>query len=294
MKAAFKKELMYFSRTLRMFGVIFAILIFALFDPIMYKGMVVFIGYVSEQFADGVPLADGARVNVTEQLSGDDDPSGIANPFAGLDEIYGLIGAEETAAATVGDFTSTSTLIILLILMQPSGGEQKKRSTIIPQCAGLTSIRYITPKFVIYPLTAFLSGLVAMPLCAGVSVLLFGGAIPFMSALASGATVGLYLAFLVVVELTIGISSARPGFAAIFTILGSSLLPTILALFRADRFHPFALPPLASELITGDASALNLAVSAAVTVVIGVILYFTTLLILNAKRIDNSGNEAVL
>ena len=37
--SALKKEFMYFSRTFRMFGVIFSIMIFALADPVMIKGV---------------------------------------------------------------------------------------------------------------------------------------------------------------------------------------------------------------------------------------------------------------
>ena len=288
MKFAFKKELMYFSRTFRMFGVIFAILIISLFDPLMYKGMMVFMDIMGEQLEQSgfTMTADAGTL-----ASADVD---AANPFAGLTELYESLRAPEIASAAVADFTSTSALIIFLVLMQPSGGEQKKRSTILPLCAGLTPIRYIVPKFVIYPLTALLSSLIALPLCAGFSVFLFGGEISFANSLAAGAVVGLYLAFLIVIELTIGICTARPGLAAIFTILGSQLLPTVLALFRINRFNPFVLPELAGEFLSGEVGALNLWVSVMVTVVIGVILFFTTLLTQTARRIDNSGNEPVL
>lgn len=292
MKFAFKKELMYFSRTFRMFGVIFAILIISLFDPLMYKGMTVFVSFMGEQLEQsGFTAADIAGTNAGTAVGTE---PGTVNPFEGLNELYDAIRAPDAASAAVGDFTQTSALIIFLVLMQPSGGEQKKRSTILPLCAGLTPLRYIAPKFVIYPLTAFLSSLAALPLCAGISVLLFGGEIAFGSALAAGAMVGLYLAFLIVIELTLGICTARPGLAAIFTILGSSLLPTVLALFGINRFNPFVLPELAGGFLTEKVGALDLWVSVGVTVVIGAILFFTTLLTQTARRIDNSGNEPIL
>lgn len=288
MKFAFKKELMYFSRTFRMFGVIFAILIISLFDPLVYKGMMVFMDIMGEQLEQsGFTMTADAGALASAEVD-------ASNPFAGLTELYASLRAPEIASAAVADFTSTSALIIFLVLMQPSGGEQKKRSTILPLCAGLTPIRYIVPKFVIYPLTAFLSSLIALPLCAGVSVFLFGGEISFLNSLAAGAMVGLYLAFLIVIELTLGICTARPGLAAIFTILGSQLLPTVLALFRINRFNPFVLPDLAGGFLSGEAGTLNLWVSVMVTVVVGVILFFTTLLTQTARRIDNSGNEPVL
>ncbi len=288
MKFAFKKELMFFSRTFRMFGVIFAILIISLFDPLVYKGMMVFMDIMGEQLEQsGFTMTADAGTLASADAGGE-------NPFAGLTELYESLRAPEIASAAVSDFTSTSALIIFLVLMQPSGGEQKKRSTIIPLCAGLTPIRYIVPKFVIYPLTAFLSSLIALPLCAGVSVFLFGGEISFLNSLAAGAMVGLYLAFLIVIELTLGICTARPGLAAIFTILGSQLLPTVLALFRINRFNPFVLPELASGFLNNEVGPLNLWVSVMVTVVVGVILFFTTLLTQTARRIDNSGNEPVL
>lgn len=271
-----------------MFGVIFAIMIISLFDPLVYKGMTIFVNLMGEQLEQSgfTMTADAGTL-----ASADGDAT---NPFAGLTELYESFRAPEIASAAVADFTSTSALIIFLVLMQPSGGEQKKRSTIIPLCAGLTPIRYIVPKFVIYPLTAFLSSLIALPLCAGVSVFLFGGEISFANSLAAGAVVGLYLAFLIVIELTLGICTARPGLAAIFTILGSQLLPTVLGLFRINRFNPFVLPDLASGFLNNEVGTLNLWVSVMVTVVVGVILFFTTLLTQTARRIDNSGNEPVL
>lgn len=271
-----------------MFGVIFAILIISLFDPLVYKGMMVFMDMMGEQLEQsGFTMTADAGTLASADVGGE-------NPFAGLTELYASLRAPEIASAAVSDFTSTSALIIFLVLMQPSGGEQKKRSTIIPLCAGLTPIRYIVPKFVIYPLTAFLSSLIALPLCAGVSVFLFGGEISFVNSLAAGAVVGLYLAFLIVIEMTLGICTARPGLAAIFTILGSQLLPTVLALFRINRFNPFVLPELASGFLSNEVGTLNLWVSVMVTVVVGVILFFTTLLTQTARRIDNSGNEPVL
>lgn len=271
-----------------MFGVIFAIMIISLFDPLVYKGMTIFVNLMGEQLEQSgfTMTADAGTL-----ASADGDAT---NPFAGLTELYESFRAPEIASAAVADFTSTSALIIFLVLMQPSGGEQKKRSTIIPLCAGLTPIRYIVPKFVIYPLTAFLSSLIALPFCAGVSVFLFGGEISFANSLAAGAVVGLYLAFLIVIELTLGICTARPGLAAIFTILGSQLLPTVLGLFRINRFNPFVLPDLASGFLNNEVGTLNLWVSVMVTVVVGVILFFTTLLTQTARRIDNSGNEPVL
>lgn len=277
--SAFKKEFMFFTRTMRMFGVIFSIMIFSIADPVMIKGM-------------GTLMS--SMVNTIEEQSEATGYEVFSEEDLAVFEIFDQIDAPTMAAMAVGDFTSTAVLIVLLILIAPSGSEQKKRSIIIPRCAGLTPKMYVTPKFILYPATAFLSGFFGMFICSGVSCLLFGGSIEFTSILLSAVSVGLYIAFVIVLQFTIGICSERPGVAVISVLATTAIVPTMLSYFRVDKFNPFALPSIASEAFVSEIDPVNVGVSLIVTVILTLILYFTTLFVLTARQIDNSGNEAIL
>ena len=277
--SAFKKEFMFFTRTMRMFGVILSIMIFSVADPVMLKGM----GALMNTMVD--TIEEQSEATGYEIFSEEDKA---------VFEIFDQIDASTAAAMAAGDFTSTAVIIVLLILMAPSGSEQKKRSIIIPRCAGLTPKMYVTPKFILYPVTAFLSGFLGMFICAGVSSILFEGSFEFTSILLSAVSVGLYIAFVIVLQLTIGICSERPGVAVISVLAATAIIPTMLSYFRVDKFNPFALPSIASEAFVAEIDPVNVGVSLIVTVILTLILYFTTLFVLTARQIDNSGNEAIL
>ncbi len=294
--SALKKEFMYFSRTFRLFGVIFSIMIFALADPVMIKGMGMLMDYVVEIAEEQSEAAIAAGEE--DAVMFDEEDTAALSVFSDMD-------ASSMMAMSVGDFTSTAVLIVLLIMMGPSGSEQKKRSIIIPRCAGLTPNMYVTPKFVLYPLTGFLSGFLAMFACAGVTSLMFEGAIDTGMLALAAVSVGLYIAFTMILELTLGICTERPGVSVITVLAATSIVPTLLSAFRIDKFNPFALPSIAQNAFLSDATVMgvsgsaeldmtNVVVSLIITVILSLILYFTTLFVLTARQIENEGNEAVL
>lgn len=286
--SALKKEFMYFSRTFRMFGVIFSILIFAVVDPVLIKGMGVMMSAMGDMVEE--------QAAQTEEIEVDDETMEVFDMFESMD-------ASAMMSMSIGDFTSTAVLIVLLIMMGPSGSEQKKRSIIIPRCAGLTPKMYVTPKFIIYPLTAFLSGFLGMFICAGITLLVFDGAIDITMLALAAVSVGLYIAFVIILQLTLGICTERPGVAVISVLASVSLIPSLLSSFKVDKFNPFALPSIAMDAFgagsefmgnTSDLDPLNVGVSLLVTLILSLILYFTTLFVLTARQIENEGNEAVL
>lgn len=286
--SALKKEFMYFSRTFRMFGVIFSILIFAVVDPVLIKGMGVMMSAMGDMVEE--------QAAQTEEVEIDDETMEVFDMFESMD-------ASAMMSMSIGDFTSTAVLIVLLIMMGPSGSEQKKRSIIIPRCAGLTPKMYVTPKFIIYPLTAFLSGFLGMFICAGITLLVFDGAIDITMLALAAVSVGLYIAFVIILQLTLGICTERPGVAVISVLASVSLIPSLLSSFKVDKFNPFALPSIAMDAFgagsefmgnTSDLDPLNVGVSLLVTLILSLILYFTTLFVLTARQIENEGNEAVL
>lgn len=297
LSSALKKEFMYFSRTFRMFGVIFAIVIFAFADPVMIKGM----GFLMNSLIDVAEEQSEAAI-----AAGDEESVIFSEEDRAALSVFSDLDASGMMSMSIGDFTSTAVLIVLLIMMGPSGSEQKKRSIIIPRCAGLTPNMYVTPKFIIYPLTGFLTGFLSMFICAGVTSLLFEGAIDMGMLALAAVSVGLYISFVMILELTIGICSEKPGVSVITVLAATTLVPTLLSSFRIDKFNPFALPTIAmNSFLTSDATVFgvqgsaeldmtNVVVSLIITVVLSLILYFTTLFVLTARQIENEGNEAVL
>lgn len=309
LKNGLKKEFMLFSRTGKLIGVILVILIFSVMDPIMFKGMGAMVGAM----ANSIPEGSGAEL--TEYMQTVKDMASMFDSFS----------ASYLVATSIAEVTGLGLIILMFILMSAAGGEQKKRSVIIPQCAGLTPAGYIAPKFLIYPLSALLLSVLGVYLSAGVSSLLFGGSLDMGKISLAALCLGVYMAFISVLQLTIGICTGKPGVSVIIVIIATSIIPMILSSFRVDRFNPFALTGIASnaaisaggeaagavsEGATGsfasisammeslsasaEVDGLNTAVSVGVTVVISVILYFMTLFILTARQVKNEGNEPVL
>ena len=311
LKNGLKKEFMLFSRTGKLIGVILVILIFSVMDPIMFKGMGAMVGAM----ANSIPEGSGAEL--TEYMQTVKDMASMFDSFS----------ASYLVATSIAEVTGLGLIILMFILMSAAGGEQKKRSVIIPQCAGLTPAGYIAPKFLIYPLSALLLSVLGVYLSAGVSSLLFGGSLDMGKISLAALCLGVYMAFISVLQLTIGICTGKPGVSVIVVIIAASIIPVILSSLRVDRFNPFALTGIASNAAIsagGEAEAvgavseaaggsftsisammeslsasaevdgLNLAVSVGVTVVISVILYFMTLFVLTARQVKNEGNEPVL
>ncbi len=309
LKNGLKKEFMLFSRTGKLIGVILVILIFSIMDPIMFKGMGAMVGAM----ANSIPAESGAEL--TEYMKTVQDMASMFDSFS----------ASYLVATSIAEVTGLGLIILMFILMSAAGGEQKKRSIIIPQCAGLTPTGYIAPKFLIYPLTALILSVLGVYLSSGVSSLLFGGSLDMGKISLAALCLGVYMAFISVLQLSIGICTGKPGVAVIIVIIATSLIPVILSSLRVDRFNPFALTGIAtnaamaaggeaagavSEAAGGsfasvtsimeslsasaEVDGFNMAVSIGVTVVISVILYFMTLFVLTARQVKNEGNEPVL
>lgn len=308
LKNGLKKEFMLFSRTGKLIGVILVILIFSIMDPIMFKAM----GAIVGTMANSIPADSGAELTEYMQTVKD-----MASMFDSFSASY-LVGT------SIAEVTGLGIIILMFILMSAAGGEQKKRSIIIPQCAGLTPAGYIAPKFIIYPLTALILSVLGVYLSSGVSGLLFGGTLDMGKITLAAFCLGVYIAFISVLQLSIGICTGKPGVAVIVVIIATSIIPMVLSSFRVDRFNPFALTGVATNAAisaggsvegaagtatgsfasisammeslsaSAEVDGFNAAVSAGVTIVISVILYFMTLFVLTARQVKNEGDEPVL
>jgi len=274
-KASFKKEFLAFFRTHTFLIITCVIIGLAIFSPLLIAGMSAFMDAFSDVY-------DEMGMDVTDMTD-----------FLVSSASTGMIFSIEAV-------TGTSLIVVLLLLNKVAGGEQKKRANIIPMSAGLCSFAYIFPKFIIYPLTAFILSFGAVvaswPLCVWLfeaNDVTIGGV---MLAAALSAT-GVML--FVCCHLALGTATGRAGMSAAICIGVSLLLPVVFASVSLDyMFNPFAMGSLASTAvmsieITNSFLADNL-ISIAFAIGIMIITYLVALFAQNARRIDNSGDEVEL
>ncbi len=292
MKSGLKKEFMYLSRTKRLLGVILTFFIVALSVPFMMKiaqPLIELADLTDSKTGMSDGLAEQSGLGITVNIGG--------NSYEDMTLIEALRlfkNSSVVAAMGTNDIAGTAVLVIMFIFMAPCGSERKKRSVIIPRCAGLSAKLYASPKFVLYPALVFACAFCGVLLTAGVSVAFFGGEIAIGNLLLAALSVAVYDAFVIVLQLTIGVCTGRPGIGVICTLIAVSFIPQVLQAMRVDRFNPFALPSAAVSVLAGEPEMLNNWVSLGVTAVLGAILYFTTLFALSATETDNSGGEPVL
>lgn len=296
LKTGLKKEMMFLGRTGKLAGIIIAMLVFAFLDGLMLKATGAMMSSMSTTMQQQVDSIAENSEN-SEEIN---DLTDITNSMSTMTSMFDSMNAPTILYSTIADISGLGMLITLLVIKSACGGEQKKRSIIIPRCAGLTPKMYILPKFILYPLMVFVLSVIAVFIASGMSQLLFEGSILFENVLVAGVTLGVYLAFVMTVMLTLGISTEKPGISVIIVLVAINIIPSLLSAYRVDRFNPFALPTLVSEAVMSENGAfasmdmLNFWVSVGTTLVISVVLYFVTLLALNSREVRNEGNEPVL
>ncbi len=279
-KAGIKKEIIYFSKTFRMFGVLIAMIALAALSPLMLK--------VSEIIFDSLPdiessmqAAGGEDGNIAEFDLYEEDA---------LAEMQDMITMDFAYISAISGITGNAILVLLLCMMGTAGGEQKKKSVIIPKCSGLKVTDYVTAKFIVYPVFTFLSTAVISVLSYFLCKLLFGASLEISVVIRYVLSASLYMVFLVSLMLFTGISTGKAGISATLIYVGTVIIPTILSLFKINKYNPFAL----QHYFTGFAdlstrtSKLELALNVLITIALIIIFYILTIVILNARQIDNS------
>lgn len=291
LKYSFKKEFAHFIRGFKLLGIALAIFGFALFCPVMFKTA----GDILEQMNDATTPEFGMAMIAADEApiaEADSDDLGLGDMAA----IYG--SATSVFSISLVNLATYSTLVIMLIMMKPAGGEQKKRAMIVPLCCGLEYKNYLTPKFVIYPLSvfamSFLGGLMTGGLC---SSMFANDNIPAGTLALASLMIAVYIAFVITVYLAVGLCSSRPGVMVGVVFLGQMILPSLFAGMGLTDYQPFALLNLISALSSPEYSNIlsentaNILVSMGISIVIGILLYFVTLAVLNSKRIDNQDDQ---
>ena len=280
-KAGIKKEIIYFSKTFRMFGVLIAMIALAALSPLMLK--------VSEIIFDSLPdiessmqaAAGGEDGNIAEFDLYEEDA---------LAEMQDMITMDFAYISAISGITGNAILVLLLCMMGTAGGEQKKKSVIIPKCSGLKVTDYVTAKFIVYPVFTFLSTAIISVLSYFLCKLLFGASLEISVVIRYVLSASLYMVFLVSLMLFTGISTGKAGISATLIYVGTVIIPTILSLFKINKYNPFAL----QHYFTGFAdlstrtSKLELALNVLITIALIIIFYILTIVILNARQINNS------
>jgi len=271
-KASFKKEWLSFFRTHSFLTIACVIIGISILSPLIIAGM----GALMDAMSD-----------IYDELGA--DVSGMT----------ALLGAASSTGveSSVDSITGVGLIVTLLLLNRAAGGEQKKRSVIIPKSAGLRSFAYIFPKFIIYPLSAFVFAVVAVFASWIVSIPLFEiNDVSFSSALLAGILSGVSIMLFICFHLTLGTATGKAGMSAAICITVSIILPGVLSLIGTDyMYNPFTLDIMAYFSVTAGALSEMNFVDTLVSVIFALaimgILFFIALFAQNARKIDNSGNE---
>lgn len=293
LKTGIKKEMMFFTRSFRLWGIILAAVMFAVVSPLLMRLSLFMMSAIEDATLDPGKNDPSISENVNDMKT---DMS--VNLSVSPDMDFGSMTDEEYMAplsivGAMGDLTSTLMLVTMLVTMYSAGGELKKRSMIIPQNAGLTPKLYILPKFIVYPLAMALIGFCGVWISYGTTSLVFSGVDIAPKAVAiTSLSVAVFDAFMTTVYFTLGLCTSKAGLSVVILYGGNVILTALFSALGADKFHPFTLTSQAQTALMGEKTdSLNLWGSIGVTVLIMILCYFVTLFVFSAKKIDNRGRE---
>lgn len=283
----FRKEMMFFTRGGRMLAILLVMFSLAVVSPLMFGMMQGMIEVISEM---------SPSEEYTEMMS-----------------MFTSFSASDITMYNVEYIAGIGAIVVLFVFKGAAGAEQKLRSVVIPQCAGLSAVDYVLPKYLIYPLFIFVVAVLSIYAGSGAALLFFEGPLDWGYITTAAMCTGVFLAFSTAVQFCVGLCTGKSGLAIVICIAMQTFLPTVLQTLRVDRFNPFALYSIAmsaamasgesgNALMTAvetasssnDLSTLNIAVSTGTAVVISVLLYFVTVFVLHTKEVHNEGNEPVL
>lgn len=291
LKYSFKKESAQLFRTFKFWGIVLAIFGFAISNPFMYKVT----GLLFKQLNSNQPTVT-ASVQISEQGGSDNALDDLLGGM-GIGEMTEMYSrADSTFSMSMISCTTYSLLIILLVMMSVAGGEQKKRAMIVPMCSGLKFANYLIPKFVIYPLTVFVLTFLGELTAGGLCNALFEvGRVSFGMIALGSLFMAIYLSFIVVVYLSLGICTSRPGIMAGSVFLGQLFLSSMLEGMGLRDYQPFTLTSVVGSMYSPgydlSEDTASILVSIGLSVVIGVLMFVLALAVLKAKKIDNQEEE---
>ncbi len=289
LKVGIKKEMMFFSRSFRLMGVLIASVAFAILSPLLMNLSFNMMSGLMDSMEDVPDASIEEDIDISVGgVSGEDLFGELGDMFTDK-EIMAKMGV----LSSVGDLTNTLLLIFMLVTMYSAGGELKKRSMIIPQNAGLTPKLYLLPKFLIYPLAAAALAFVGVWVSFGTTALMFQTAAVSVGDLALVALLAaVFNAFMITLYFTLGICTKKAGISVVIMYGGNAILTTLFQALGATKFHPFTLVSQCQNILTnGEIDTANLWGSIGVTLLLILLCYFVTLFVVSAARIDNRGKE---
>ncbi len=291
LKTGIKKEMMFFTRSFRMWGIVLAAVLFAVVSPLLMKLSFFMLSAIEDTDFGALGGDPGISENV------DAAPSDMSMDIS-ADLDFGPMTDEQYmaplgVAGALGDLTSTLMLVTMLVTMYSAGGELKKRSMIIPQNAGLTPKLYILPKFLVYPIALAVFGFCGVWISYGTCMLVFpDNSITVGAVAVTALAAAVFDAFMTTVYFTLGLCTSKAGLAVVIMYGGNVLLTALFSALGADKFHPFTLTTQAQNALMGEETDwVNLWGSIGITLLIIVLCYFVTLFVISAKKIDNRGKE---
>ena len=270
-KASLHKELLAFLRTNKFLILVCVIIGWSVISPLLIVGL----GFLVDSMSDIYREFGLDMTEITDELTS---------------------SASLGVASQVSDISGIGVIVFLLVINSFAGGEQKKRSIIIPQSAGLSSFSYITPKFIVYPITIFILSLIGTLAAGFVSGLVFDhNDLIFINVVNAGILLGVSNMFYVCIHLTLGTGTGKPWISSAICIGALLLLPSFFVLADANpAFNPFTINTAASAAVFGNTSSSGMLIGIVVALVLMAALYYIALFAQNARKIDNSGNEVLI
>ena len=270
-RATLKKEFLAFRRTFKIFILAAVIIGWSILSPLLIVGLGALVDSMSDIYAQmGLDVSE-----LTEEITST---------------------ASIGVTSQVSDIASIGLIVYLLVIASFAGGEQRKRSIIIPQSAGLRSFSYITPKFIIYPLSIFILSIIGTLAASAVSIVAFSyNDLVLTNILKAGLLLGVYNMFYVCIHLALGTGTGKPWISSAVCIAAILLLPGIFTFANAaPAFNPFTINTAAASAVFGNVVVADIVTGIVVAFVLMLILYGIAIFVQNAKKIDNSGNEILI
>ena len=317
-KAGLKKEFIYFAKSFRIWGVLIAMIAFALFSPLMMKATDILLDETME-LVEGA--TEDAEETATDLESGTVDGSVVVEEeimfncpdcdypityteydnlmaqqmmndmMAQNEEVFELVDTYNSirygTSMVLSGISANAILVLLLCMMATSGGEQKKRNVIIPNCSGLTTWGYILPKFIFYPLFTLVSSMAVSYLGYWMCTGLYNATLPALDVFNFIFSNSIFCVFVVTTYMFIGLSTGKAGLSAALVYIFINIFPTVLEYAEVNEYNPFSLMKYAYGInmtVDGKEMAISILMSLGLMIVFVILTY----LFVNLRKIDNS------
>lgn len=306
-KACFKKEMMHYTRSFKLFGEILTMALIFL----MIVGTMLLFSSMGEMSQSVIDQYGEQTTSMTEEEKAE---YGMIYSTEQMEMSFDVLKSMKTQGLVFSSFLDSVfqlfVIVSIFLMMGIAGKEQKQRAHIIPTTCGMSNTSFVLTKFLIYPISLALITFVSVFGGGLLIKLIFPkteetgayfkqlqsltGIAPTVSVtglLMCAIMAAAFVLFIISFQFMIGVSFGAPGIAAIFTIGFNVIAGTLLNAAELDKYQPFALSALAQnsqyyELQASD-SVFVITMTVVITVLISVLFSLITLFALNAQKIKN-------